>query len=246
MAIHPSEAKTLNCRTCGAAVNGEDSSCRYCGARVATVACPSCFGMVFAGSRHCPHCGQEATREPVGGATGLTCPDCAVPLAAVDLGQTPINECGRCCGIWLETTTFERICSNSEEQSAVLGRPVPQEVDLKKPWRYLPCPRCQRLMQRVNFAGQSGVIVDICREHGTWFEREELRKIIEFIRAGGMSVARQTQLERMERERRRLDQERRDSQHIQADPSIWGAPSDREMSDAFGVVSGILKLLLRR
>src|SRR3712207_7332440 len=54
-------------------------------------------------------------------------------------------------------------------------------------FRSLPCPSCKQLMHRVNFAGQSGVIIDMCKDHGVWFEREELRKIVEFIRAGGMT-----------------------------------------------------------
>ena len=29
--------------------------------QLATVACASCFGMMFIGSRHCPHCGAAAT-----------------------------------------------------------------------------------------------------------------------------------------------------------------------------------------
>jgi Zn-finger nucleic acid-binding protein len=242
-----SEAKTLNCRTCGAAVSGDQTSCGYCGARVATVACPKCFGMMFAGSRHCPHCGAEASRGPVDEATGLACPDCEVSLATVHLGQTPINECGRCCGIWLETQTFDRICTDSERQTAVLGKPIAQEIDVKREWRYVPCPRCRRLMQRVNFAGQSGVIIDICREHGAWFEREELRKIVEFIRAGGMAEARQTQLERLEHERRRLERERAEMHSSPVDPALWGASNHHStgptLADAFVAAGNLLGLL---
>ena len=250
MTSSPREAKTLNCRTCGAAVSGDQSTCTYCGARVATVACPNCFGMMFAGSRHCPHCGSEASRGPVDDATGLTCPDCEVPLAVVHLGNTPLSECGRCCGLWLDTQTFDRICTDSERQTAVLGKAVAQPIDVNKQWRYLPCPRCRRLMQRVNFAGQSGVIIDICRDHGAWFEREELRKIVEFIRAGGMTEARQTQLERLERERRRLEAERAEAHNTPVDPSLWGASAARTrgptLADAFIAVGDLVGLLLKR
>ena len=45
-------------------------------------------------------------------------------------------------------------------------------------------------MNRVNFADCSGVIIDVCHDHGTWFDRDELRRVIEFIRAGGMDLAR--------------------------------------------------------
>ena len=43
---------------------------------------------------------------------------------------------------------------------------------------------------RINFAKCSGVIVDVCKGHGTWFDRDELTRIVEFIRGGGLDAAR--------------------------------------------------------
>jgi Zn-finger nucleic acid-binding protein len=236
-------AKTLNCPTCGAAVTGDESSCRYCGARLATVACPSCFGMMFAGSKHCPHCGGAASRGPLLDETGVSCPDCDVPLVRVAIGDTVLAECERCFGIWLDTASFNRVCVEREHQAAVLGRAEPQEIDVKKAWRYLPCPSCKHLMHRVNFAGQSGVIIDMCKDHGVWFEREELRKIVEFIRAGGMTEARENQLERLERERRRLESERDEAaeQVSRADAGVWGT-DDRGALDAIRLTFDIGRL----
>jgi Zn-finger nucleic acid-binding protein len=240
-------AKTLNCPTCGAAVTGSETSCRYCSARLATVACPSCFGMMFAGSKHCPHCGGAASRGPAVDITGVKCPDCAVPLIRVTLGDTPLAECGRCFGIWLDTASFNRVCVEREQQAAVLGRAEPQPIDVKKAWRYLPCPSCGQLMHRVNFAGQSGVIIDLCKDHGVWFEREELRKIVEFIRAGGMNEARETQIERLERERQRLERERHEAADSmsRADSSIWGAQTDTGALDAIRITFDIARLFRR-
>jgi len=63
----------------------------------------------------------------------------------------------------------------------------------------LNCPK--------NFARCSGVIVDICKGHGTWFDRDELSRIVEFIRAGGLEMARTKEKVELEEERRRLRQE---------------------------------------
>jgi len=41
-------------------------------------------------------------------------------------------------------------------------------------------------MQRYEYAAASGVHVDACREHGIWFDGGELRRIIQFIQAGGL------------------------------------------------------------
>ncbi len=59
---------------------------------------------------------------------------------------------------------------------------------------YIACPVCKQLMNRVNFAHCSNVVVDVCRTHGTWFDRDELRRIVEFIRAGGLEMERDRQL----------------------------------------------------
>lgn len=38
------------------------------------------------------------------------------------------------------------------------------------------CPECGQAMER-SVAGQTGVEIDVCREHGTWFDRDELGRI---------------------------------------------------------------------
>ena len=59
-------------------------------------------------------------------------------------------------------------------------------------------------MNRVNFASCSTVVVDVCKTHGTWFDKDELRRIVEFIRAGGLDKARTKQIEELERQKREL------------------------------------------
>jgi hypothetical protein len=52
-------------------------------------------------------------------------------------------------------------------------------------FRYLSCPQCGRTMNRQNFMKRSGVIVDVCLHHGTWFDSDEARRAGEFVAAGG-------------------------------------------------------------
>jgi Zn-finger nucleic acid-binding protein len=60
-------------------------------------------------------------------------------------------------------------------------------------------------MNRINFARCSGVVVDVCRGHGTWFDRDELSRIVEFIRGGGLDAARSREKAALEEERRQLE-----------------------------------------
>jgi Zn-finger nucleic acid-binding protein len=114
-------------------------------------------------------------------------------MNSLTLGSTAIRECERCLGLWLDVAAFEKICADREQQAAVLGAASPEpskQFQEGEKVRYIPCPECKQLMNRINFARCSGVVVDICKGHGTWFDREELSRIVEFIRAGGLDAAR--------------------------------------------------------
>jgi Zn-finger nucleic acid-binding protein len=60
------------------------------------------------------------------------------------------------------------------------------------------------MMNRVNFGGMSGTVVDVCRGHGTYLDAGELHQIIAFIHAGGLERARDRQLEDLREQERRL------------------------------------------
>jgi Zn-finger nucleic acid-binding protein len=59
-------------------------------------------------------------------------------------------------------------------------------------------------MNRNNFARSSGVVIDTCKQHGIWFDAEELPRIVEFIRKGGLDRAREKEKLQIEQERSRL------------------------------------------
>jgi Zn-finger nucleic acid-binding protein len=102
-----------------------------------------------------------------------------------------------------------QICADGERQSAVLGIASTLATDLignvESNIRYVPCPVCSKLMNRVNFGNCSHVVVDVCAQHGTWFDRDELRRIVEFIRAGGLDKARLREMGDLEERRWKLN-----------------------------------------
>jgi Zn-finger nucleic acid-binding protein len=204
------DARTLNCPNCGASISSDSPQCRYCESKLATIACPSCFAMMFRGSRHCPHCGAGATDTRAADLSVLKCPRCQLNMKSIELGAAPMRECEKCAGLWLEVAAFEKICANREEQAAVLGgaSPVPgKQPHEEEQVRYVPCPQCRQLMNRINFARCSGVIVDVCRGHGTWFDRDELSSIIRFIRDGGLEQSRNREKHELEAKRQQLRME---------------------------------------
>jgi len=211
-------AETLNCPMCGAPAPTDSTRCEHCGARLATVACPSCFGMMFVGEKFCSHCGAQAARAEVPGAAKELCPRCRVEMSAVVIGNTHLRECPRCEGIWADAEALQQICTDREKQAAVLGvaapLPAPADGNVEEHIHYLPCPVCHELMNRVNFAHCSHVIVNVCNRHGTWFDKDELRRMVEFIRAGGLEESRTREIAELESQRRQTH----DAQTIGAAP----------------------------
>jgi Zn-finger nucleic acid-binding protein len=147
-------------------------------------------------------------------------------MKSVTIGTTSLLECNTCEGIWVDVDTLQQICAEREKQAAVLGMPAPPQepVHVDAHIRYVPCPVCHKLMNRVNFAHCSHVIVNVCKAHGTWFDKDELRRTVEFIRGGGLEKARARQLDEIKDEQRRLEAARNYS--ISPDPALAGHSYD--------------------
>jgi Zn-finger nucleic acid-binding protein len=204
--------ETLNCPNCGAGVASDHTECEFCRTRLKTVVCPKCFGLMFFGNRFCGHCGAEAVDAVSSDSSNLgVCPRCKTALDGLDIGAISLSECTRCGGLWSDVMTFEKICSDREQQSAALtflgNRPA--QTAKPSPVQYVPCPQCDKLMNRSNFARSSGVIVDLCKQHGIWMDAGELPKIIDFINSGGLSRAREKEKIALEEEREKIRDERR-------------------------------------
>jgi Zn-finger nucleic acid-binding protein len=95
-------------------------------------------------------------------------------------------------------------------------------------------------MNRMNFAHCSGVVVDVCRGHGTWFDRDELRQIVEFIRAGGLELARQKEKRVIQLEREELERDR----FVTTRVMIGGSSSDDERIGGISAAGSLLRFLL--
>lgn len=170
------------------------------------------------------------------------CPRCHLKLGQVRIGPTTVAECGKCHGLWLDVVSFQKICAESEKTSAALeapavSRPPAQKVEVI---RYLRCPQCDKLMHRVNFGNCSGVIVDICKGHGTWFDCDELRRIIEFIQRGGLDQARAKEKAQLDEQWRRLRRAQARAAGLDSGGEEFG--SGREMG--IGAARVLLDLIL--
>ena len=187
---------TLNCPNCGAATNDGATSCEYCGSGLVAMACRSCFGAMFAGAQFCPHCGAKAEEAVDADQSTLRCPGCGGDMRHERLSdKATIFECSGCGSAWLTPKVFDTLVTDREARGATgqngaaaggLTKAKPIRV-ADTATRYLHCPVCDALMNRVNFGDTSGVIVDTCATHGIWFERDELHAIMSFVEQGGLA-----------------------------------------------------------
>ena len=206
------DARALTCPQCGAAAAPDATACAFCHARLATVPCAKCFGLVFLGSKHCDHCGAELESADMVAQSPHRCPRGCGLLRAIRLGSVEMEECEVCCGMWLRPQVFQRIYAEEEHGAVVLGPELDEHAVQRAPVervRYVPCPECGKIMNRINFAKRSGVVLDGCAKHGTWFDADELRRVVEFIRGGGLDKQRASERMYLAEERRLLELKQR-------------------------------------
>ena len=205
----PADASSLHCPNCGAPADPDARRCPYCKARLATVSCPSCFALMFEGAAFCGRCGARRSRREADDAA-VRCSACKGTMTRLAIGSTTVLECAACDGLWVDAETFERLCADREAQAAVLHK-VEDKAHLKGgAVKYRPCVRCGQMMNRVNFGRVSGVVVDVCKGHGTFLDAGELHAIVQFIIGGGLERARARQIQDLkEQERRTLEAQHR-------------------------------------
>lgn len=201
------DAAVIRCSGCGAPREKGAKACEHCSAdftlheRDMHTVCPECLTRVSDKARFCHSCGQALTASSVAGEeSNLPCPACESKphLRSRRLGTEDFSvlECQGCAGMWIESRIFEELTRKVEAKQLVDSTllapttPVGGTISTREKWSYRHCPSCNGMMQRRNYARRSGVIIDVCREHGIWFDNDELQRILAWIRAGGMQKAR--------------------------------------------------------
>lgn len=203
-------AKALRCPSCGGWLEQGVRRCGYCRVELASTRCWRCFDLSFSGTSVCAGCGATLGLEGDMGPSEDRCPGCDTDvLHVIVVGDHRIRECPACGGVMVDHDTLERITHAREAEAGVrmLGG-SDKKTELKiEPVRYRKCPTCEQVMSRQNFGRRSGVIVDVCTDHGVWFDPEELTAVLAFVASGGMKETRQRELmeAKLELTKRRMD-----------------------------------------
>jgi Zn-finger nucleic acid-binding protein len=206
------DARVQRCTACGAARPDGAAECPYCGAaftlheRDLDTVCPHCLALVSDQAKFCHHCGTELAPEAsTATPTKMVCPACRdgnrLASRQVAANKVAVLECPRCAGFWMGHEAFRGLVEKAKREAlpddttpetphqvaAKFGLPegaAAPESDRPATF-YRPCPSCKQLMVRRNYGHASGVIIDLCRDHGVWFDADELARILAWVRAGG-------------------------------------------------------------
>jgi Zn-finger nucleic acid-binding protein len=196
---HEASPIDASCPYCGNECPPMVRICPHCDVRLDNVRCQRCFSLQAPGAFSCTRCGHALELEPLLDATDAPCPRCSVSGEArganhaleVSPGEDKrVHECPRCGGMFVARDALADILCSAEIGGALaqVSSSAPPALD---EIRYLPCPQCHAAMNRVNFGRVSGVIVDVCKTHGTWFDAGELTRVIAFAGAGGLEKTRE-------------------------------------------------------
>ncbi len=131
--------------------------------------------------------------------TNLACPRCAPyaagsgnappPLYRNDGGGVSLHGCAVCGGVFLARACADRLASTLPAEAIALADRASQQAryapDASTP---LACPLCKKGMKRTR-AAKAQVDLDSCGSCGTWYDRDEIRRVTDAIRSSGWGGA---------------------------------------------------------
>ncbi|HYQ46516.1 MAG TPA: zf-TFIIB domain-containing protein [Polyangiaceae bacterium] len=157
----------------------------------------------MARAQHCSGCGAELGLIVESELHDRPCCDCLRPLEIMVEPSGSLLNCRKCGGQFVEHALLRNLLERQERMGlAFADAPYqrPEKASLERV-QYRPCPMCQQRMNRKNFGGASGVIVDVCARHGTWLDAGELPQVLAFVRSGGLVRERAREQERLRQAR---------------------------------------------
>ena len=172
----------MNCSSCGAPLPAKSLVCAFCSTRNTV----DLRGL------------SASTGKPP--AAPRACPECRTGMESLNVGHRErffIEMCPRCHGLFFDLNELHALLDDAVAPTYEIDYSLLEKVQALNPpprrTAYVPCPECGKLMNKVQFAPRSGVVMDRCRDHGIWLEGGELRRLMEWKKAGGQVMEQRRQ-----------------------------------------------------
>lgn len=122
----------------------------------------------------------------------LACPRCSNALVGRRIEDVVAHECPECAGVFLDENAIGLVLQDHDNKRArAVAASLPRGVSPAPPQDgklYVKCPICSTMMNRKQFAGAK-IIIDVCRNHGTFFDAGELPAIMDYVMSGELAKA---------------------------------------------------------
>ena len=112
----------------------------------------------------------------------MNCPRCNLELDSHQATRVLLHGCPGCGGVWLDGEASRRVVEaidptvvGAADEESRRARQL--QVDVA---RVAPCPVCAQPLRRMPIE-QAQVDVDACAQHGVWFDRDELQRVIRAV-----------------------------------------------------------------
>ena len=112
----------------------------------------------------------------------IVCPRCKSMCSTRLYEGVEIDSCDSCQGVWLDQGELQAIAAT--EEVAFARSSIDEAVRSAKPGLNsssqsapVACPICAKPARAINYQYQSGVIINVCMDHGFWLDSGELQRI---------------------------------------------------------------------
>jgi Zn-finger nucleic acid-binding protein len=109
----------------------------------------------------------------------LRCPHCRKRLVGAEVDAVTLYGCSGCGGIWIDNTSAKQVLQNPLATFTVLAQRAAANAKggVRQPRPV--CATCPAILDKVRV---HGIELDICGDHGTWFDALELSRLTAVLR----------------------------------------------------------------
>lgn len=168
-------------------------TCQHCGAPIvlaedAPTVCPFCKRpnapaprevMVPVPMQLTQNVVQVTGSAAAAGVRELRCPHCRKRLVTAEIQGVSLSGCTGCGGIWIDNESARKVLAAPERVYGELASRAAANARGGTRAAHPICAECPGTLDRTS---AQGIELDVCPEHGTWFDAHELRQLTAALR----------------------------------------------------------------